>query len=67
MIHMLAHNARNSFKDRDMQINLDNKPIRLSDDIFHWGPSPASPRLNELFTGAEFNPGGGRQLYRDTL
>ena len=28
MIHMLAHNARNSFKDVDMQINLDNKPIR---------------------------------------
>ena len=64
MIHMLAHNVRNSFKDRDMQINLDNKPIRW---YISLRTDPASPRLNELFTEVSFNPGGERQIYRDKL
>ena len=41
MIHMLAYNVRNSFKDGDMQINLDNKPIRSYISLLTSLASPA--------------------------
>ena len=51
MIHMLAYNVRNSFKDGDMQINLDNKPIRLYISLL---TSPGLTLSNELASRVTF-------------
>ena len=40
MIHMLAYNPRNSFKDRAMQINLDNKHLRSYISLLTISASP---------------------------
>ena len=63
MIHMLAYNVRNSFKDGDMQINLDNKPIRLYISLL---TSPGLTLSNELASRVTFWS-GLREIYRNTL
>ena len=67
MIHMLAYNTRNSFKDRDMQINLDNKHIRWYISPLTSNQARPHPALMSSPSLERFIQLGLGQIYSDSL